>query len=69
MMSEGYRVVCPFCQTEVRGPHGGVYREFVRAVKAIKIHLRTCTGGWDIHMGKKEKDVIAENSVTVVESR
>lgn len=62
----GYRVTCPFCQTQIRGPHGGAYREFARAVKAIKVHWRiSCVAPRE--MGRNEKDVIAESSIEAVE--
>lgn len=63
MLSEGYRVVCPFCETEIRGPHGGVYREFVRAVKAIKTHWRISCDAVK-PMSRTEKDVVAEGAIT-----
>lgn len=66
MMSEGYRAVCPFCHTEIRGPHGGLYRQFIAAVKNLKTHWRiSCDQAPEMTKGKK--DMVAENSVTVVE--
>jgi hypothetical protein len=58
----GYRVHCPFCHTQIRGPHGGVYREFVSAVKNLKTHWRISCNAVP-QMGRKEKDVIAESNV------
>lgn len=67
MTSDGYRVVCPFCQTEIRGPHGGVYRQFIAAVKNLKTHWRISCGSVPT-MNRKERDWVSENAVKVVEA-
>jgi hypothetical protein len=62
----GYRVRCPLCQTQIRGPHGGAYREFARAVKALKVHWRiSCSSPRE--MGRRERDVVAESAVEPIE--
>lgn len=65
MMSEGYRAVCPFCNTEIRGPHGGVFRQFSKAVMNLKIHWRISCDA-PRQMNKREKDVVATGSVKAI---
>lgn len=67
-MSDGYRAVCPFCKTEIRGPYGGTYRLFVDAVRNLKTHWRiSCADA--PQMSRYRKDAIATSAVTVVENK